>query len=200
MNIETMRRIWSFYGVMTGHPRCTWGRTEERKRRALHSHTLTWNKRRRLSAGYDPRPAIPRRDRPDVPPALVLSGAAPATPRMNAEDDVYYRTETARVLAELVRPLACKDTGHGRERLLWAFLLRAIQTQLYIHACTALYCLHKRATCRFFFPWKEQAHQQYDETTNRLALQRRHAPDDQCHSTPTSSLQPSARAQTTSHS
>ena len=89
---------------------------------------------------------------------------------MNAEDGVYYRTETARVLAELVRPLPCTDTGHERERLLWAVLLRALQTQLYIHSCTALYCLHKRATCRFFFPWKEQAHQQYDENTNKLIM------------------------------
>ena len=68
---------------------------------------------------------------------------------MNAEDDVYHRTETARVLAELVRPLPIEDVDHERERLLWAFLLRSIQTQLYSHACAALYCLHKRATCRF---------------------------------------------------
>ena len=54
---------------------------------------------------------------------------------MNAEDDVYYRTETARVLAELVRPLASEDTGCQRQYLLWAFLLRSIQAQLYIHAC-----------------------------------------------------------------
>ena len=62
---------------------------------------------------------------------------------MNAEDDVYYRTETARVLAELVRPLAPGDTADQRQYLLWAFLLRSIQTQLYIHACTDVYCIHK---------------------------------------------------------
>ena len=30
-----------------------------------------------------------------------------------------------------------------------------------------------------FFPCKEQVQQQYDENTNRIALRRRHAPDDQ---------------------
>ena len=98
---------------------------------------------------------------------------------MNAEDDLYYRTETARVLAELVRPVQWECSARGRDLLLWAFLPRAVQTHLYMHACTALYCLHKRATCRFFFPWQEQTQQQYDDNTNRIALQRRHAPDDQ---------------------
>ena len=36
-----------------------------------------------------------------------------------------------------------------------------------------------RSSCRFFFPWPEQEEQQYDENTDRLALRRRHAPDDQ---------------------
>ena len=97
---------------------------------------------------------------------------------MNKEDDVYYRTETARVNAELVRPLPWEQSSRGRDMLLWAFLLRAKQTLLYIHACTALYCLHMRASCRFFFPWSEQEEQQYDENTDRLALRRRHGPDD----------------------
>ena len=98
---------------------------------------------------------------------------------MNTEDDVYYRSEVARVNAELVRPVRWEANARGRDMLLWAFLLRAQQTLLYIHACTALYCLHMRASCRFFFPWPEQQEQQYDETTNRLALRRRHPPDDQ---------------------
>ena len=55
----------------------------------------------------------------------------------------------------------------------------SIQTHIYIHACTPVYCLHNRSTCRFFFPWKEQQQQQYDEGTQRIALRRRHAPDDQ---------------------
>ena len=36
-----------------------------------------------------------------------------------------------------------------------------------------------RATCRFFFPWPEQPQQQYDENTERVALQRRCPEDDQ---------------------
>ena len=39
--------------------------------------------------------------------------------------------------------------------------------------------LENRASCRFFFPWPEHEQQQYCETTQRLALQRRHASDDQ---------------------
>ena len=133
-------------------------------------------------AGSLPRTASPVRWAVRGEVAILPTGASDAAPRqpcMNAEDGVHYRTETACALAELVRPLPCTDTGHERDRLLWAFLLRSIQPQLYIHACTALCCLHKRAACRFFFPRKEQAQQQYDENTNRLALQRRHAPDDQ---------------------
>ena len=98
---------------------------------------------------------------------------------MNAEDDVYYHTETARVNAELVRLDLDQDFRWPRLTLLWAFLLRAVQTLLYIHACTVRYCLKNSASCRFFFPWPEQEEQQYCETTQRLALRRRHAPDDQ---------------------
>ena len=57
--------------------------------------------------------------------------------------------------------------------------MRRIQTQLYIHACTPLYCLKNRASCRFFFAWPEQPQQQFDENTERIALRRGHAPDDQ---------------------
>ena len=67
-------------------------------------------------------------------------GAAADAPVGRIEGGVHYRTETARALAELVRPLPCTDTGHERDRLPWAFLLRSIPTQLYIHACTASYC------------------------------------------------------------
>ena len=45
----------------------TWDCTEEQKRRALHSHTLFWHKRRKLEAGYAARPAMPAR-----PPVLPL--------------------------------------------------------------------------------------------------------------------------------
>ena len=58
-------------------------------------------------------------------------------------------------------------------------MLRSIQTRLYIHSCTFLYCMKNRASCRFFFPWAQQEHQQYDDNTQRIALQRRPPPDDQ---------------------
>ena len=98
---------------------------------------------------------------------------------MNAEDDVFYRTETARVHAELVRLDLSVELLHPRETLLWAFLRRAVQKLRHINACTPIYCLKNRASCRLFVPWPEQQDQQYCETTQRLALRRRHAPDDQ---------------------
>lgn len=98
---------------------------------------------------------------------------------MNAEDDVYYRNDTVRVHAELVRLDLSVELRYPRETLLWAFLCRAVQTLLYIHACTPVCCLKNMASCRFFFPWPEQQEQQYCETTQHLALRRRHAPDDQ---------------------
>ena len=78
---------------------------------------------------------------------------------MNAEDDVYYRTETVRVHAELVRLDLSVKLRYPRETLLWAFLCRAVQTLLYIHACTPVCCLKKQSLCRFFFPWPEQQQQ-----------------------------------------
>ena len=151
-----------------------WDRTEAQTRQALHAHILTWNKRRKITSdAYKPRPPIPESQE------RHWDAAAAENPAMNAEDDVYYRTETARVHAELVRLDLTDVLKHPRETLLWAFLLRAIQTHLYIHACTPLYCLKNRRSCRFFFPWPEQQQQQYCETTQRLALRRRHAPDDQ---------------------
>ncbi len=147
-----------------------WDRTEAQTREALHSHILTWGKRRKITReGYVPRPPLPLRA------AGAESQSSPSRPRqqMNKEDDVYYRTETARVLAELVRPVLADDGQPKREVLLWAFLLRAIQTHLYVHACTPLYCLKNRASCRFFFPWKEQPQQQYEGKTQSVALRRR---------------------------
>ena len=44
------------------------------------------------------------------------------------------------------------ELRYPRETLLWAFVCRAVQTLLYIHACTPVYCLTNRASCRFFFP------------------------------------------------
>ena len=38
--------------------------------------------------------------------------------------------------------------------------------------------LRNRSSCRFFFPWPKQPHQCYCETSERVALQRRHPADD----------------------
>ena len=47
-------------------------------------------------------------------------------PTLNAEDDVYYRTEAARVNVELVRLDLDQEFRWPRQTLLWAFLLRAV--------------------------------------------------------------------------
>ena len=100
-----------------------------------------------------------------VAPANAPHTKASEQAPMNAEDDVYYRTETARVLAELVRPQLPQAGAHQRDVLLWAFLLRAIQTHLYVHACTRLYCLKNRSSCRFFFPWKARLGHKFSNST-----------------------------------
>ena len=130
-----------------GVSRGFWDRTEAQTRQALHSHILKWDKRRKLNNGqYRPRPAIPEDHN------RCWDASKASNPTMNAEDDVYYRTETARVNAELIRLDLSQEFRWPRETLLWAFLLRAIQTLLYIHACTTRYCLKNRESCRVFLP------------------------------------------------
>ena len=127
-----------------------WDRTEAQTRQ-LHGHVLTCAKRRKISATeYRPRAAMTEQH------ARRWDGGAGNDAPMNAEDNVYYRTETARVHAELVPLDPSVALQHRRETLLWAFLCRAVQTLLYIHACTPVYCLKNRASCRFFFSLPEQ--------------------------------------------
>ena len=79
---------------------------------------------------------------------------------MNAVDDVYYRTETARVHAELVRLDLSVALRHPRETLLLSFPCSAVQTLLNIHARAPMYCLKHKDSCCFFFPWPEQQNKQ----------------------------------------
>ena len=88
-----------------------------------------------------------------------------------------------RVNAELARPYLGKElcspwNGYDREKLLVAWLTRAVQMRLYLHECSKRYCLKDRNTCRHFFPWPAQPQQQYDENPERVALQRRLPEDD----------------------
>ena len=96
---------------------------------------------------------------------------------MPEEDTLYTKLEMARVHAELIRPDGTAQWS--RQELLWSFLLRSIQTQMYLHACSSAYCLKNRASCRFFFPWPEQQQQKYNEAKERIALRRRYPLDDQ---------------------
>ena len=47
------------------------------------------------------------------------------------------------------------------------------------HNCTPSYCLQDPCSCRFFSPWPRQPQQQYDENTDRVALERPLPEDDQ---------------------
>ena len=139
-----------------------WDRIEAQTRQALHGHVLTWSKRRMISGTeYVPRPTITEQQ--------ARRWDASQQANMNAEDDVYYRTETARVHAELVRLDLSVALRHPRETLLWAFLCRAVQTLLYIHACTPIYCLKSRALCRFFFGGQSN---RTNSTARRLSVWR----------------------------
>ena len=138
-------------GVVTDY----WDRTEAQTRQALHAHIPFWAKRRKLNDATSLQTASDR----------------------GVEHRLYTDLEMARVHGELVRPMY--NAEWTRADLLWSFLLRSIQTHLYIHSCSLAYCLKNRQRCRFFFPWQKQERQQYDETKERIALRRRYPPDDQ---------------------
>jgi hypothetical protein len=160
-------------------------RTEAQKRNALHSHNLWFAKRRKLPAGYIRMPPVPAPAPEEGEEGEEEPGAPPARPRPaeedRKEDHPYYFAEVARVNAELVRPVlgTAAPAARVQEHLLWAFLLRGIQTELYLHSCTIRYCLQNRRTCRFFYPWPEQPEQQFDEERQRTAHRRRYPADDQ---------------------
>ena len=54
------------------------------------------------------------------------------------ENHIYWMREVARVNAELIRPKLSIEMPWPRDCLLWAFLLRSIQTNMYLHSCTPL--------------------------------------------------------------
>ncbi len=98
------------------------------------------------------------------------------------EDEMYYSYNVSRIWGELVRPNVSNSSsrwnGFSAAELRIAGLARAIQTTNCIHQCSSRYCLAKGPKCRFFFPWPMQMQQQYDENTERIALQRRCPADD----------------------
>ena len=93
---------------------------------------------------------------------------------------MYYKAEVARITTEMVRPFVGGDKWGSYEfqHLRIAGLARIIQARLYLHTCSTKYCLQNRSSCRFFFPWPQQPHQQYDENMERVACQRRCSADD----------------------
>ena len=117
---------------------------------------------------------------------------------------MYIRAHCGRVTAEMVRPSVHGPTygGFTYEKLRIAGLARHIQTRMYLHSCSPVYCLKNRSSCRFhintygppplihialctcvasrfFFPCPAQPQQQFDQNCERIALQRRLEADDQ---------------------
>ena len=145
-----------------GRVRDWWDRTEAQMRAALHAHILVWFKLR-----ADPRSRVSEKGQKYT--ALTsLPRTAPGTaPRQRPseqhvpiindhEHDIYHKAEMGRVNAEMVRPHvgeldsgACWG-GYDVEKMRMAGLARAIQTRLYLHACSPRYCLLDRTSCRFF--------------------------------------------------
>ena len=132
-----------------GRLRDWWDRTEAQMRAALHAHILVWFKLR-----TDPENLVS-----DDGEAYTLLSSLPRTapgtaPRQRPteqhvpviakhEHDIYHRAEMGRVNAEMVRP-HCGGAawgGYDVEKMRIAGLARAIQSKLYLHACSPRYCL-----------------------------------------------------------
>ena len=157
-----------------------WDRTEAQMRAALHSHILVWFQARELPSKYKPLDPISRTAAGSAQKQRPASQSVEAvTPYQ--EDDLYYKYYAGRVMAEMVRPdVSGADWGgYSCETLRIAGLARSMQTKLYLHSCTHVYCKKDSNVCRFFFPWPQQPQQQYDLNTERVALQRRLPEDDQ---------------------
>ena len=155
-----------------------WDRTEARMRAALHAHILCWFQRR-PDQGVDPLGKIPRTAPGTDPKQRPRDQVVPPLGKYR-EDNVYYKAEVARITTEMVRPFVGGDKWGSYEfqHLRIAGLARIIQARLYLHTCSTKYCLQNRSSCRFFFPWPQQPHQQYDENMERVACQRRCSADD----------------------
>ena len=174
-----------------GRLREWWDRTEAQMRAALHAHILVWFRRRDLKARderlraegkvYEPLKPVPR-TAPGTGGPRQRPAAQVVEPLAEPQEfDGYHAAEQGRVVAEMCRPdvsgVGCG--GYSCEQLRVAGLARAVQSRLYLHSCTARYCLQNRATCRFMFPWPRQPYQCYDENAERVALRRRLPEDDQ---------------------
>ena len=159
--------------------------TEAQNRAALHSHILCWFRLRRstappLGAIEKSTPGNEQKQRPRT------SNVDAFRDKEYREDNMYHHAEVARVVTEMVRPHVPDPSegglpwgGFASSHLRIAGLARIIQTKLYLHRCSKKYCLQNRASCRFFFPWPQMPHQQFDSHMDRVACQRRCEEDDQ---------------------
>ena len=129
---------------------------------------------------YEPLRSVPR-TAPGLGPRQRPAAQVPEAPTTPQEFDGYHRVEMGRICAEMSRPMVSGDScgGYTVEQLRIAGLARAVVSRLYLHSCTAKYCLQNRSSCRFLFPWPLQQTQQYDENCERVALRRRCPEDDQ---------------------
>ena len=170
-----------------------WDRTEAQMRAALHAHILVWFHPR--DQGKQSEQLKAQGKGPYKPLAPYSNESKHAAPKQRPrsvhvpdieegkyqEDNMYHQAEMARIETEMVRPFVEGPAwgGYGWQHLRIAGLARILQSKLYLHKCSTAYCLKNRSTCRFFFPWPRQPYQQYDETMDRVAGQRRCEEDDQ---------------------
>ena len=125
-----------------------WDRTEAQMRGALHAHILVWFLRRVRNLGRTPIPYIPRtapgtqsRQRPRAQVVEALSESS------YKEDEMYHHAYVGRVVTEMVRPSVPGPNygGFNYEKLRIVGLARHIQTRIYIHSCSPVYCLKGRS-------------------------------------------------------
>ena len=134
-------------------------------RAALHAHILVWFKLRsdpskqvsERGESYQPLGSLPRTAPGTAPRQRPSEQHVPIV--KDHEHDIYHRAEMGRVNAEMVRP-HCRELENGSpwggydvDKMRICGLARAIQTKLYLHACSPKYCLLDRTSCRVFFPW-----------------------------------------------
>ena len=159
-----------------GKLRDWWDRTEAQMRAALHAHILCWFQRRPSpKSGYTPLAPVPRQAPGTQPRQRPKNQAVDPLPEGHYQhDNLYHHAEVGEIRTEMVRPCVASVDGFGWggfnvEKLRITGLARTIQSRLYLHSCSAKYCLQNRSTCRFFFPWPQQPQQQCLSATDEFS-------------------------------
>ena len=137
-------------------------------RAALHAHILCWFQERFMpSPEYTPLAPVPRQAPGTQLRQRPKNQAVDPLPEGHYQhDNLYHHAEVGEIRTEMVRLCVASADGFGwggfdvkKRRIVG--LARTIQSRLYLHSCSAKYCLQNRSTCRFFFPWPQQPQLQH---------------------------------------